>query len=306
MVSQKQAHSIFPIVNLIEACLGTLFNISGLYLLFITKKSSRQDLVLIHLSLLEGLMALCSIAYLSLILECGFDSKKPIIVNVEIILEGLCVAGKLCMVNLAFDRLAGTLFPCAYRTHFSRLKFHILLLGPWAIGIGSTTVIVLTEDAKTRSIFHLSTAVVSIFLLVSSYCIIVYKMKNNLFSCQRETFRRSTNQRSSTRFGENHATFVCFVVLSVYVLFSLLPDIGWTLQKLKILNAHIIPHVCFMLWLLNFSLDPLIYIYMKPEIRAELHRRGCRKVQRNLSIRLSSLKNGLPQEKREPLQDDGR
>ena len=237
-------------------------------------------------------MALSSVAYLGLLLHSN-NLVKGVIPNFEIILEGLCFSGKLCMVHLAFDRLAGTLFPCTYAGYFSRRKFQCLLASHWVSGVGSSLVILLAGSIRVRSIFHLSTAIVSIFLLIPFYYIILRKIRSNnkKFSCERRptTFRRMSTRRSSIRFAEHHAAYVCITILSVYVIFSLLPDIGWTLTKMKIIKLDILPHVCYMLWLFNFTLDPLIYIFMKPEIRLKLFRRHRRKPS-NASIQLTSVK----------------
>ena len=291
------------ILWLIKGCLvlllvlGFVANTLGIYLLFQCK--SRENVHRIILSFSSAL-TLMLITHSLITGICQLDSTNK---KMEVALHtnrtisaGVFITYYFTIVVLTLDRLVCLVYPVKYRLTRSKSRTVMMILAGCCI-LGALSLLPFLWDnfAEAKKIYDkyilLSVDVTILAVIFSTYAYI-FVVTNN-------------SQRSRVSSGSQPMRLKCLrvslLITMSFVSFVIIPDFILVYHQFtgKTTNK-VLMHVLYFLWILNYISDPIIYIYLRPDVHGEFKKKFLRKSvslnssmnnRSNLGIKVSNTSN---------------
>ena len=277
------------ILWLIKGCLvlllvlGFAANTLGIYLLFQCKSrenvhriiltfSSALTLMLITHSLITGI---CQLESTNKKMEIALHSNRTIS-------AGVFITYYFTIVVLTLDRLVCLAYPVKYRlTRSKARKVMTILAGCCVLGALSLLPFLWYNFDEAKKIYDkyilLSVDVTVLIIIFCTYAYIFFMTNNSQHSKV-----SSGNQQMRSK-----CMRVSLLITMSFVSFVIIPDFILIYHQFTGKTANkVLMHVLYFLWILNYISDPIIYIYLRPDV----HRAFKKKVLRK-SVSLSSSIN---------------
>ena len=252
---------IYIVIQIIQTgvlFLAIILHSLGIYLLSEIKKTrTNQNIILMHLSVMEMICSSCVIVYNCSLLG-GLDITENFILPAYLFAEGTYVTFYLIMIVLTTDRLAMSLFLLRYQVIMTRTRIKIVLALCWVLGVISGGLFVILSSRWIGLSTHIFLQGYFLILSVATYISILRKIHK-----RRKLLRTNPNSHDSS-----HSQFylVTCLIISSFILFVEIPD----LYRLSI-NEFDIKSFKFsvlqLIWSVNNIADPCIYIFLQESAR---------------------------------------
>ncbi len=246
---------IFSSISTFICLVVVSLNALGIYLLCATNPLNNSTIILINL-------ASSAIANSVVQVTCNFliryFSDDDVILGTRKISSAKASLYYFAMYLLTVDRLIATINPFKYRIFVTKKRLTRLILVIW------TLVLILGIS------FFLST---KWFKFFEKYMWIVYDMFFSILCST--TYGLIFFKLRFRRWFNNDKKFfkiTSFINLSFFILI-LIPDILYVLYAFE--NV-VIFEVISIFWLTGMMVDPIIYIFMQPDLRSLLKSKCCR------------------------------
>ena len=274
------------ILWLIKGCLvlllvlGFVANTLGIYLLFQCK--SRENVHRIILSFCSAL-TLMMITHSLITGICQLDitnKKMEIALHTNLTISaGVFITYYFTIAVLTLDRLVCLVYPVKCRlTRSKPRKVMMILAGCCVLGALSLLPFLWYNFDEAEKIYDsyilLSVDVTLLITIFSTYAYIFFITNNSQHSKV-----SSGNQPMKSK-----CMRVSLLITMSFVSFVIIPDFILICHQLagKTINK-VLMHVLYFLWILNFISDPIVYIYLRPDVH-----RAFRKIVLRKSVSLSS------------------
>ena len=273
----------------IKGCLVLLLALSfvantlGIYLLFQCKSrenvhriilsfSSALTLILITHSLITGIC----------LLDITNKKMKIALHTNRTISAGVFITYYFTIVVLTMDRLVCLVYPVKYRlTRSKSRKVMMILAGCCVLGALSLLPFLWYNFDEAKKIYDryilLSVDVALLIIIFSTYSYIFFIINNS----------QHGKVSSGNQPMKSKCMRVSLLISMSFVSFVIIPDFILIYHQLaeKTTNAVLL-HILYFLWILNYISDPIIYIYLRPDVHRAFRKKVLRK-----SVSLSSSMN---------------
>ena len=260
-------------VELIVVSVNVLLHFTGCFLLWKTYKRSQittQKLLLLHLSISEGLINLNSVVYYVMHLCIYGQSESYNIYNIVLFyiiypMKSLFYVIFVIMLFMTFDRLMAVVL----NLRVSRTKK--VLVAIWIFGLLLSVCFILLRIYMSRSIYkliriihvylQLAFSILFVITALLTYAIIFWKYKISRNSLEAD----SSNGNGQQQHSPMHF-YIPLLIVSTYVILNATPYIiGIFIKK-----SNEVLFMINILHYLGYMSDALIYIFLQPKVRKEL------------------------------------
>ncbi len=243
--------SINSVICLVTISLSTL----GIYLLSATKPLKNSRLFLINLA---SSAIVNSVAQITATHSIRHNPDE----DTHLAIRKICaIGGNLCyfaIFLLTADRLIATINPFQHRIYVTKKRLKRLILATWAL------------DLILGASFFLSTVwfvffdkhvwipydVLFVILCSITYGLIFFKIRSRRWFNNDKKFLKITS----------------LIILS-FLIFILIPNVMY--YHFYAFEHELVIQFLFMAWLAGMMTDPIIYIFLQPELRALLKSKFC-------------------------------
>ena len=282
MMAFSSVRMVLSSLGLCLALAGLVLNILGAQSLRSTKSHGRrQNFLLISISAISSCMCLFFIP-----LWCfeGFVSHQAAEEKIFLILSGLYMAYVTNTIGFTVDRWFSIAMPLKHRAVMTVSMVKIFIVSCLLTSLLSRIPFLLLSSQHLTSMLYFDVAVDSVSLIVQpiTYVYILLKWKSTSRQQRRSAVASSPSTVRSLSLRAREAsrnlrllkiallvTFSCMVAFAgdaVYVALGMTTPLS---------NQSFMSPVGVLLWNLVPALQPLIYIIIKPEIRALFKARCC-------------------------------
>jgi len=177
---------------------------------------------------------------------------------------------RLCLFNtyyltllfLTLHRLFAVACPFLYKYASTVRNAVIILVSFWILGITSTALFLLIDFKRMNLIFVYIFLVfdgLNIIMFIIAYTLILYKLIQS---------RNRWNPGGSDKQNQKKISIVFFLIVTSFTIFFAIPDIVYAIHAMKELpQRQTLEEVIRILWVINYCMDPLIYLYFQSDIR---------------------------------------
>ena len=282
MVAEKD-RIYFSTFGITVATIGVILNAIGTYSLKVTGRtnSRRQTYFLIDISILSIVMC-CQ--FIPLWLLWCFISHKSLEIILFTMQTGFYMAYATSSIGLTLDRFLSVAMPLKHRAFVSLKIVRIYIVCCWLVSLLSRIPFLCLSSSYLMHLVRFDIAVDTINLVFqpATFVYVIFKLKASFGAVRNQspsaspfTIRRaSIAQRNAAKelrlLKISLLIGVCCVIASTSnVLYSIA---GMTIASS---NDSILSPIALVLWNLPVTVQPLIYIIMKPEIRSHLKQKLC-------------------------------
>lgn len=163
---------------------------------------------------------------------------------------------------LATGRFLGCNFPFRYRAIVTPRKCKIVIGVSWMIAIILWLVFSILETTEIKAFYHryylwLVCDAVFLFFFIVTYASVFYRKKQSTMRFHK------TNSRTANRrlFASTTTILVAFILLET------IPTIGGAIVE-RVQPPEFFQHIFELCWNTNLLVDPFIYIFLMPRVRA--------------------------------------
>ena len=261
-----KTESIANLISAVISLFAIILNIIGIYILVKSKRPySNQIKIMLNISLLDILIATFSIG--KTILELLEMQQSNLYLSFWRITTVLFFIWYMTFYLLMFDRFLSCCFPFWYRTYASVRYIKIILFVYWASLLLLIPILYQIDIGKIKHDISTFAWLVFDVIFICGF-IVLYSMIFGLKRRSNKRSRRNAANPDNKRFlGVISAMLVAFLVLeaSPTVLMSILNILEKHEASSELMSYFAIT------WRLNLLADPLIYIFLQPNMRRKLH-----------------------------------
>ena len=241
--------------------LGFIANTMGIYLLFQCK--SRENIHRIIL-LFSSALTLMLILHSLITGICQLNSLKKQMETVlrinRTISAGIFITYYLTIGVLTLDRLVCLVYPVQYKFSKSKTKKVIAaLVGCCALGALSLFPFLWYSFDEAKSIYDryiLLTVDIIVFITSLVTYIYIFRITNKNLQLA------SSNQKLKSK-----CIRVSLFITITFISFVIIPDFILIYHQYVDKTANeVLLHILYFLWVLNYISDPIIYIYLRPDV----------------------------------------
>lgn len=248
MKSVQPSSAFLIVLCIILACV-ILCNGIGLYLLRSISERRPQRMILMSLSSVDILLALCWIVYLSLP-----DPAPAILLSISI---GLYVIWYAMVYFLTVDRFIGITFPMKHKVIIDERFVRNAILSCWACGVLLSVIISLTNPKLVHQLFisYIFTVfdAVFVFIFLFSYASILVRL-----------LHRPVNSTQQNHQSHHRFFAAASGILVAFLFFEALPSL---LETFLPSNNSTFQNVRSLLYTFNLLCDPILYTFLQPKVR---------------------------------------
>ncbi len=271
------------------SCIAILLHSLGIYLLVTqNREKSNQTILLINMSATEIILSIITI------LRCLFtifNISTATAINSSIEL-GMVICLYCAMLLILIERLIGVIFPLRHRVIVSKRRIKNAIAVAWIISVatGITGHFVMLMTFKRYFFIPADSALVLAFII--TYAKILFRIIKRR-QITNETQQTNAERRKNHIFQSHKRFFiVAGLIIFTYIIFIYIPDV--ILAFVPVGND--VSECLYTLFCLSLVSDPLVYIFLQPELRKKISIMFCGKVCRrglthNVSPRVA-LANG--------------
>ena len=245
------------VANGIILCSSALLSMTGIILLHNLKQPyTNQRTLLISFGSSELFYSLSKFIVLVIIQTAGPDSRHRIVAGT--IWRTSWFVYYLMMALLLLDRFISCFYPIHYRVLFSKRRTIIASLIAWIVGLSTAIFCPIAGFDEFRIICRHADFGFSVFLLLTLcfvYAAISWRLRISLGNGVNDRFLK----------------VVCFLV-GTFVIFLVIPDIVvyFISKNNEDTLSNIWVRLVYTIGDLNFFIDPMIYIFGYPLVKAAL------------------------------------
>ena len=265
-----KSREVVDAVVLCVAVIVILANFFGIRLLTrLRRPYTNQIKIIISVSLAEILLSALTISQRVASLAKP-QNQKLLLSYLKVIKTAVYFSWYMMFYILMIDRFCGTRFPFWYRSDASRKSACISLIVCWlAIFLIATSISLADQYNPYESLCAVENF---IYLVCDSVFILLFF----ILCCTVFYFKHQSNMRfgRGTRRDENKRFFrITSTILTVFLLLQAIPtavtSLGYHIIGSQALTTYIELYSS-ILWQLNLLADPMIYIFMHPEVSMKL------------------------------------
>ena len=257
--------------------LALFLNLLGIYLLSQVKSyRTHQKIILMSLSASEILMSISATAYYVMVLG-NKETLWSFGWFFHIFGTGTYLTYSLIMITITLDRLAMSIFSLRYQAIVTSRRVIIVLISCWIIGPSCITILYFVDRIK-KQITHVIIDLTFIAISTATYSYILhnlikrkrtFQVNQSKKSCHRSTDRKLSQQNSSSKFY-----FTSGLIIFSYITLVAVPNLIKEFKQLKEIKLLCREHaVLYLISLINFIVDPCIYIYLQKPVQNVLKRK---------------------------------
>lgn len=248
--------------------IGLLLNAFGIYCLVKYKQcSNKHNVLLINLSLIEIIKCTIYLIYLPIIY---IHMRVNVIfhVVVQFLLEMTSIAFGLTLVLVLVDRFLCVFLHIKYKQKVTTFRLKVACLLSWFVGIlAASPILILHRNLKViLNVYHLKVSpVISIFLLlltICAYTYITYKIK-----VSRQCFHVPQSQQEQRTINKKQFIIPCIIIMSFILCVGVPNILHFASKSYGTEHADVINKIGELLWVINFTSDPVVYIFLNKNIR---------------------------------------
>ena len=265
------AHLTIEIVQTGLLFLAVLLHSLGIYLLCHIKETrTDQNVILVHLSLVEIITSLFVIGYNAARLS-AMEINDHVALLSYLFIEGIYLAFHLIMIVLTSDRLAMTLLSLKYQMTMTRRRMKLALAVCWITRHISGGLFVVLRLRWIVIIIHMLLIVCFMMLTVVTYTSILCKIRK-----RRKSLQKNANahiSRGNNRVQDSSKFYlVTTLIMSSFTLFVVIPYVYSLYDNVADIKSFKVV-VLQLVWSANNIIDPCIYIFLQMPVRNLLRRK---------------------------------
>ncbi|XP_057310237.1 probable G-protein coupled receptor 34 [Hydractinia symbiolongicarpus] len=254
--------------NMIFLVIGLSLNAFGIYCLVKYQQcSNKHNVLLINLSLIEIIKCTIYLLYLPII---SVDMSVNVLfhVIVQFLLEMTSIAFGLTLVFILADRFLCVFLHIKYKQKVTMFRLKVACLLCWFVGILATSPILIlhTYLKVILNVYHLKVSpVISIFLLLLTICVytyITYKIK-----LSRQCFHVPQSHKEQRMINKKQFIIPCIIIMSFILCVGVPNMLHFVSNSYATEHADVINKIGELLWIINFTSDPVVYIFLNKNIR---------------------------------------
>ncbi len=271
------------------SCIAILLHSLGIYLLAVhNRNTSNQAILLINMSATEIVLSTIVILIRLMRVLC-ISTALEIFDSIEL---GICVGFYCAMFFIVIERFIGVIFPLKHRVLVTKRHIKIALTFAWSISMitGITGIVLaLTGQYKIVVIFKWYFFVLADSALVLAF-IVTYGKTLFLITQRMQTIiltGQTNSQRRKNQIFRSHKRFfkVAGLIIFTYIIFMFTPDV---ILAFFPVGNDVRKHLR-TLYYCGYISDPLVYIFLQPELRKMLKDLFCSRICRQrLAYNVSS------------------
>ncbi len=256
--------SVCSLIFLVAVSLSTL----GIYLLQATKPLNNSKIILINLASSEIANSAVEIIISHIM---PFTSNKAKLLAMRKLNATSWIIYYFAMYLLTADRLVATLNPFKYRIFVTQKRLTRFILATWTLAVIIGTSFFLSTRWFEVFDKHLWIAYDVFFVILCSitYGLIFFKIRSRRWFNNDKKFFKITS----------------LIILS-FIIFILIPDIMFLLYSYR---NKIVLEIVSTMWLIGMMVDPVIYIFLQPDLRSLLKSKCCRTKIEEASVQDTAL-----------------
>ena len=260
------AYFVINIAQIGILLLALLIHSLRIYLLYHIKETrTNQNLILIHLSLIEIFTSTLAVAHGAGVSILKMDEK--VAVSLYYFCIGAYLIFYLIMIALTLDRLAMSLLSIKYHTVITRGRMKVALIACWPIGVLCGAVFVKLQSYKIAAMVYIIADGCFLVLMIITYTTVLSKISKRRELLQRNEAQNNDHHQEPTKFY-----LITGLIISSFTLFAAVPN----LCKLFLFDYNSRSfgwEAILLLWCFNNIIDPCIYIFLQKPVRKLLRKK---------------------------------
>ncbi len=229
-------------------------SILGIYLLCATKPLNNSKIILINLSSSEIANSLIQIT-------CNYLRHYYPDKDTFLVVQKLSASCNICyyaVYLITVDRLIATINPLRYRIFATKKRLTRLILATWTLALSLEISFFVSTAWFKLFDKHMWIAydVFYVILCLVTYATIFFKIRSRRWFNNDKKFFKITS----------------LIILS-FIICIVIPNVIFHLYAY---TNKVLFEFLFMMWLTGMMVDPIIYIFIQPELRSLLKSKFCR------------------------------
>lgn len=293
MESNTLVHSI-EITKCITSTISIFLNCFGIFLLRkYYNKEKNQDFILMTLSSVEIFIAVIWILSTVLQFYHMYDGGSLAWKVVYSFRTGTYLIWYAIIYMLTLDRFLGCNFPLRHRELTLKTDMRITMVIVWVSGVILSIVFCVVDTSKVYLVF-----LRYIWIIIDSLYLLLFIITYTSIFCKIRRSRASNVQRNSKNGQQQFIKIITSLIVAFVILETNPTIIRMSFRYAKQRHMDIVEAVMTMLYTIHLSVDPLIYIFLKPKsmqcVRKWFVTIGVRR-SRVYSFRKSDIRDEVPQ-----------
>ncbi len=286
-------YSLVAIIQIILYGISIIIHSLGIYLLVTqSRRMTNQTMLLVNLSSSEILFVICFILKWFRAREIAPSIVSNISEVLDFVINIYFFNVLLC---ISIDRLLGAIFPLKHRVIVTKHRLKTILTITWifcVVILITGITLVLTKHLisiwliylRVKLYFYITIDCLIVLIFIVTYGSILAKIirRRKVANATRQT---NAQTRKNLIFRNNKRFFkVAGLIIFTYIIFFLIPGVILSL----FVHENAVKEYIFIFFSFGIIVDPLVYIFLQPELRKRLklnicsyfcRRRNCRNLQ---------------------------
>ena len=255
--------------------IAALIHTFGLFLLHrVHFQPANQRLLIIHLAWTELCTSLSQAVVYTFLVAGRCDPYSTCSFIDKFVYRLFGGTSKLIMIYLICDRAFDIYFHLRYPLYFTQQTVKKVLITLWIVGVTFALITVLMHKLRFRgegiviSTFFVGTDALIVITAVITYSYLYFKVRQILSNSQGNPQPENTNTTPISKF------LLPCLIIATYLIFNLTGSVLLSYSRFvleeRVLTKSVLSEVAHMFWILGWTSDGAIYIFLQKSVRERL------------------------------------